>query len=229
VTRELNLLSSWQLEDLLEAASNRQENVLTLLGATSLSASNIAIASAGNALSDGASPDTNTEESLTDVDDNAHDLAIVLVLKGLANGAHHNLEPKTVDVDIALVLVLVRPLATVLVLGVLPLGADTLLEEMVVGLERKLGYRGDVVLVMLESLSRRAMFSTYIDTPKLFNRVEGDNLFKEIVPVVTLSLILVFGYRHTSTVFCTFPLGGLVNQRVHLFWRGCLTLKLSLS
>src|SRR4051812_36645361 len=27
----------------------------------------------------------------------------------------------------------------------------------------------------------------------------------------------------------TFPLGGLVNHSVHLFWRGCLTLKLSLS
>lgn len=136
VTRELNLLSRGQLKDLLEAASNRQENVLTLLGATSLSASNITLASTGDALSDGASPDTNTEESLTDVDDNTHDLAIILVLKGLANGAHHNLEPKTVDVDISLVLVLVRPLATMLVLGVLPLGANTLLEKMVIGLER---------------------------------------------------------------------------------------------
>lgn len=74
-----------------------------------------------------------------------------------------------------------------------------------------------------------AMFWTHIDTPKLFNGVEGDNFLKEIIPVVTLSLILVFRYLHANTLFRTFPLGGLVNQRVHLFWRGCLTLKLSLS
>lgn len=146
VTRELNLLRSWQLEDLLEAASNRQKNFLTLLPAAALTTSNVTLSAAGNALSDGASPHTDTEESLTDVDNNTHDLAIILVLQGLADSAHHNLEPKTVDVDVALVLVLVRPLATMLVLGVLPLRANTLLEQVVVGLEREFGNGSDVVL-----------------------------------------------------------------------------------
>ena len=94
-----------------------------------------------------------------------------------------------------------------LILGVLPLGADASLEEMVVGLERKLGYRGDVVLVRLESSSGRAMFSTHIDTPKLFNGVEGDNFLKEIIPVVTLSLILVFKYVMHVQYFAPFRSG----------------------
>jgi hypothetical protein len=128
------------------------------------------------------------------------------------------LEPETVDVDVALVLVLVRPLATMLVLGVLPLGANTFLEEVVVGLEGKLGNWGNVVLKMLEPLFVGGTnFSTHIDTPKLFNRVEGNHFFEEIVPVVALLLILVSKNWHVDVVFRTFPLGGLVNQRVHLF------------
>jgi hypothetical protein len=171
VARELDLLGSGQFKNLLEATSDRQENLLTLLPAASLTTSNIAFASARNALSYGASPDADTEEGLADVDNNTHDFAIVLVLKSLANSAHHNLEPETVDVDVALVLVLVRPLATMFVLGVLPLGANTFLEKVVVGLEREFGDGGNVV----------------IDAPKLFNRVKGDDFLEEVVPVVALS------------------------------------------
>lgn len=150
VTGELNLLGSGQLEDLLEAASDRQENLLTLLSATALTAGNITFTSARNALSYGASPDADTEECLTDVDNNSHNFAIIFVLKSLADSAHHNLEPQTIDIDVALVLILVRPLATVLVLGILPLRADTFLKKVVVGLEGEFGNGCDVVLNMLE-------------------------------------------------------------------------------
>jgi len=55
-------------------------------------------------------------------------------------------EPECIDVDRLLVLELESPLATVLVLGVFPLGPYTLLEEMVVRLEREVGGRSDVIL-----------------------------------------------------------------------------------
>lgn len=149
VTRELDLLGGRQFQNLLESTADIHQNVLTLLIATTLAAGHVTIASAWNALSYGASPDTDSEERLSDVDNNTHDLTVVLVLESLANSGHHNLEPETVDVDVSLVLVLVGPLATVLVLGVLPLGADTGLEQMVVGLEREFRNGGNVVLKKL--------------------------------------------------------------------------------
>ena len=157
VSRELNLLCRRQLENLLESAADRQENLLTLLTTAALTTSNIAFTSAGDALSDGTSPDTNSEEGLSDVDNYTHDLAIVLVLKSLANSGHHDLEPKAVDIDVSLILVLVRPLAAMLVLGVLPLGADAALEEVVVRLLGELGGRGDVVLKKKRSVRRDIM------------------------------------------------------------------------
>jgi hypothetical protein len=56
------------------------------------------------------------------------------------------MEPELVNIDAPLVLEAVRPLAAVLVLGVLPLGTDTLFEEVVVGLEGKARDRRNVVL-----------------------------------------------------------------------------------
>lgn len=56
------------------------------------------------------------------------------------------MQPQFVDGDRSLILELVRPLATVLVLGVFPLGPYALLEKMVVGLETEFGGRSDVVL-----------------------------------------------------------------------------------
>jgi hypothetical protein len=60
-------------------------------------------------------------------------------------------QPECVDVDGLLVLELERPLASVLVLCVFPLGPYALLEEMVVGLERKIRGRSDVVLYTLSA------------------------------------------------------------------------------
>lgn len=146
VARELDLLASRELKDLLEAATDVEEDLAALIVRATLSSRNVAVTTAGNALADGTGPDTNTEEGLADIDDNTHDLAVVLLLEGLADGGHHYLQPQVVDIDAALLLVLVGPLATMLVLGIFPLGTDAGLEEMVVGLEGELGNGSDVVL-----------------------------------------------------------------------------------
>ena len=73
-------------------------------------------------------------------------LVVVLVLKVLANGSKHHVEPERVDVDGLLVLELERPLAAVLVLRVFPLGANAPLEEVIIRLQRQVRCRCDVVL-----------------------------------------------------------------------------------
>lgn len=146
VAGELDDLTSGQVEELLEASSDVDEDLTALLGGAALAAGDVAVATSGNALAYGASPDADAEEGLADVDDDTHDLAILLVLEGLANSGKHDVKPELVNGDVTLLLELVRPLATMLVLGVLPLGANASLEEMVVGLESQLGDGGDVVL-----------------------------------------------------------------------------------
>lgn len=138
VAGELESLVGRELKDLLEATADGHQDLLALLRGPTLAARNVPVAAAGNVLADSASPDTDTEEGLADVDDNTHDLAVLLVLESLADRSKHSMQPDLVDVDIALLLELVRPLATVLVLGILPLGADALLEEMIIGLESEL-------------------------------------------------------------------------------------------
>ena len=138
VAGELEGLVGGELEDLLEATADGHQDLLALLRGSTLAARDISVSTAGNVLADSASPDTNTEEGLADVDDNTHDLAVLLVLESLADRSKHSMQPDLVNVDTALLLELVGPLATMLVLGVLPLGADALLEKMVVGLESEL-------------------------------------------------------------------------------------------
>lgn len=154
VSRKLNLLAAGELKDLLESSANGQEDVAALFVCTALATGNVAIATTRDAFTNGASPDTDAVKSLADVDDNAHDLTVLLILERLANGAHHDLEPETVDINVALLLVLVGPLATVLVLGIFPLGADAGLEQMVVGLEGELRNGGDVVLFVVSCMRR---------------------------------------------------------------------------
>lgn len=169
VSRELNLLRSRQLQDLLEATADGQEGLLALLGIAALAASNIAITTPRDALANGTGPDTHTVEGLADVDDDSHDLAVLLILQGLANSAHHDLQPEAVDIDAALVLVLVGPLATVLVLRVLPLGPDAGLEQVVVGLEGELGDMCNVVLARSVKSNGNERPVTYVYAPELLN------------------------------------------------------------
>lgn len=146
VSGELDDLVWWQHQDILEFATNVLEDLLALLDRSALSASDIAITSAWNWLADSAGPDTNTVEALADVDNNAHNLSVVLILESLTDGSEHHVEPDIVNWDAALVLELVGPLATVLVLWILPLWLDALLEHVVVGLKSKVGGSCDVVL-----------------------------------------------------------------------------------
>lgn len=173
VARVLDRLVGRKLEDLLEALANVHQDVLALLHGSALATSNIAIAPVRDTLTDGAGPDTDTEESLAHVDDNTHDFAIILFLKRLTNGAQHGVQPDVVDVAVALVLEAVGPLATMLVLGVLPLGAHTLLEEMVIGLEGKIADGSNVVLrVALHQygdLRQLRQGITHVDSPKLLD------------------------------------------------------------
>ena len=69
----------------------------------------------------------------------------------------------------------------------------------------------------------------YVDAPEFFDGIEGDDFFEEIVPIVVLLDGQCDENREESHGKHAFPLGGLVNQRVHSFINGCLTLKLSLS
>lgn len=102
VAGELNHLVGWQVEHLLDLLANIVERLLALLGRATLSASHVAVTAAWNGLSDATGPDTNTVEGLADVDDDAHDLTIVLILESVADGGHHYVQPKLVDVDAAL-------------------------------------------------------------------------------------------------------------------------------
>lgn len=64
------------------------------------------------------------------------------------------MEPELINWGGALVFELIGPLAAVLVLGIFPLGADALLEEVVIGFEGELRYGSDVVLDITSSQSR---------------------------------------------------------------------------
>lgn len=107
VAGELDKLVRGQVEDLLEALADVGEHLLSLLGRTALATRDIAVATARDAPSNRASPDADAEEGLADVDDNAHDLSILLVLQRLADRGKHCLEPNLIDVHHPLLLELV--------------------------------------------------------------------------------------------------------------------------
>lgn len=88
VTRELDLLSGGESEDLLELPANLLQPLLALLGVSALDGS-LAL----GLLAGGAGPETDTPEGLADVDDHTHDLVVLLVLEGLTNGGEHDVEP----------------------------------------------------------------------------------------------------------------------------------------
>jgi hypothetical protein len=147
VTRELDLLGAGQSEDLLEPLADLFQPLLALLGVSTFDGG-LAL----GLLASSAGPETDTPEGLADVDNHAHDLVVLLVLESLTDGGEHDVEPGLV-VGLA-VLEGVGPTATVLVLGVLPLGADATLEKVVVRLLGELGGRGDVVLKKKRSVRR---------------------------------------------------------------------------
>ena len=166
VARELDSLGGRKLKDLLETGANLQQRVLT----TRLAAS--------------PRPETNSVEALAHIDHHTHDLVVALILKCLADGSKLGVEPKFVDVDQLLVLERIRPLSAVLVLRILPLGADTLLEEVVIGLEAQVGAGSDVVLPIIRFIPCVSLRRTYVDTPELLNSIKRHDFFEQIIPVV---------------------------------------------
>lgn len=146
VARELEELRGLQLQHLLEAAADGEQDIASLICGSALAAGDVTVTAARDALANGAGPDTHTEEGLSDVDNHAHDLSILFLLQSLADGGQHGVKPQLVDIDAALILEAVRPLSAVLVLGVLPFWPDTLFKEVVVGLECKAGNGGNIIL-----------------------------------------------------------------------------------
>jgi len=104
VSREFDDLALIQAERLLERAANLHEDLLALLDGAAFATGYVAVTAAWEGLADSARPDTDTVETLANVHNNAHDLAIVLVLDGLADGSEHNVQPKGIDVDELLIL-----------------------------------------------------------------------------------------------------------------------------
>jgi hypothetical protein len=107
VTREIDRLARWELEDILELATDVHQDLRALLNGSSLATSNVAISTTRNALADCASPETDTEEAFTDIDNDTHDLSIILLLKSLANGREHDVKPELINLNVALLLELV--------------------------------------------------------------------------------------------------------------------------
>lgn len=140
VTHELDGLLVLDGEDGLEVVADLHEDLLRLLG----SALGLTLLGGVGLCAGGAGPETDTVEGLADVDDDTHDLVVVVILELFTDGSKQDVKP---DVVVGLALLEgVGPTATVLVLRVFPLGADAVLEEMVVGLGGELGRGSDVVL-----------------------------------------------------------------------------------
>ena len=146
MARKVNLLAGWQLEYFLKLAANVHQDLFSLLWRSSLTTSNVALSTTGDALSNCASPDADTVKALADIDNDTHELPIIFLLKGLTDGRKHDVEPKFIDRNVALLLELVGPFSTVFVLLILPFGSNAFLEEVVVGFKGKFGGGSDVIL-----------------------------------------------------------------------------------
>lgn len=96
-------------------------------------------------------PESNSVETLPHIDYHTHHFIISFVFERLPNRRKLSMEPKLVNVDLLFIFELIRPFASVLVLRILPFRSDVFLEQMIVGLQAKIGASGDVVLVFRES------------------------------------------------------------------------------
>jgi hypothetical protein len=141
MTRKLNDIRLLQTQDFLETTSDALQHLFPLCSGTGLGA-----LVAGKTLADGTSPETNTIESLANIDNDAHDLVVIVVFERFANRGELGVKPEFVDGDGSFVLEGVGPFAAVFVLLVFPFGADAFFEEMVVGFEAEFGGGSDVVL-----------------------------------------------------------------------------------
>jgi hypothetical protein len=132
MTRKLNRLLSRKLQNLLKFRANFEEDFLSLLRGSTLTTSNISIATTWDALSNGTSPDTHTVETLSNVDDYTHEFSILFFLECLSDRCEHDVEPELINWNGVFVFELVGPFSSVFVLNILPFGADAFFEEMVI-------------------------------------------------------------------------------------------------
>lgn len=180
MTHELDELGVLNVKDVLEVCANLHEDLLRLLRGASRLALLVGVGLGAGA----AGPEADTVESLTDVDDDTHDLVVVVVLQLLADGGEKDVKP---DVVVGLALLEgVGPTAAVLVLGVFPFGADTLLEQVVIGLGGELGRGSDVVLLWRQTrrVFVKSLDQTHVDAPELLNAVEADDLLQQFIPIL---------------------------------------------
>jgi len=100
VARELDNVRLLQAEHILEPRTDGLQHLLALSGGTGTLV-------AGDALADSSCPQTNTVETLANVDNHTHHLVITVGLEGLADGGKLRVQPEFIDRDGALVLELV--------------------------------------------------------------------------------------------------------------------------
>jgi hypothetical protein len=86
VSAELQLLLRRQLDHLLQILANLHQDLLRLALATL-------------ALTDGAGPEADSVETLSNVDHHAHDLVVAVVFEGLTDCGQLGVQPELVDVD----------------------------------------------------------------------------------------------------------------------------------
>ena len=92
------------------------------------------------------SPETDSIEALADVDNDTHDLLILIGLQGLADGSKHDVKPEIIDRNTTLILELICPFTAMLVPGVFPFRANTGLKEVVVRFQTEVRCFGYVIL-----------------------------------------------------------------------------------
>lgn len=183
VSRKLHNVSFLEAKDVLESTTDVLQDLEGLVGRTALAA-----------FANRPRPQTNTVESLPDIHDHSHHLVIAIVLESLANSGQLGVQPEVIDRHGTLVFERVRPLATVLVLGVFPLWADALLEEVVVCLQAQFRSRCDVVLSNLLARKKKPREArgekiiTYVDSPELLYRVESHDFLQQVIPVIALAI-----------------------------------------
>lgn len=136
VTGEVDLLGIRQAQGFLESPAYAGQDFLALRRTPSLAACGVAISSSRNALANRPRPQTETVKALANVDNNAHDLSVVVVLESLPDSSQQKVEPEIIDRNALALLTGVGPLAAVLVLWIFPFRTDALFEEVVIGLDR---------------------------------------------------------------------------------------------
>ena len=161
-----------KLHYFLEPLANPHQYLFALFRASTFSPSARTLASSRDALAYCPRPQPDSVEGFPHVDHYAHHLAVVVVFKHLSDRSEHDMQPQLVDDRLCRLSVLecVCPFASMLVLLVFPFGSYPRLEEMVVGFDGQIRHGRDIV----------------VDAPELLDRVECDDLFKKIIPIIVL-------------------------------------------